>query len=147
MTDSTGSDDSPHSELVGWIQGMPIVQHLGINVEHVEAGHARLAMPYRRELSHADDGTFQGSAVGALANFAAGAASAALLPDGGRVMTVDFTVKLVAPARGSMLVADARTLRPGRTLMTGVVEVHAVEGGDRLLCAWALGGLRVIPPA
>lgn len=140
--------DGMLSEVARWIEGMPIVVYLGITVDRLDPGVARLVMPYRRELSHADDGTFQASAVGALADFAAGAAAVTLLAPGGRVVTVDYTVKLIAPGRGELLAAEARALRPGRTLMAAAVDVYSAEhtGGGETLCASALVGLRAVLP-
>jgi acyl-coenzyme A thioesterase PaaI-like protein len=51
-----------------------------------------------------------------LADMAAACAGATMLPDGWAASTIDYTLKLLAPAAGEKLVARGRILRSDRTL-------------------------------
>ncbi|MGY3413459.1 acyl-coenzyme A thioesterase PaaI-like protein [Bradyrhizobium sp. GM5.1] len=65
-----------------------------------------------------------------------------MLPRGWAASTVDYTIKLVAPASGEKLVARGRLVRSGRTLSVAASDVYAVRQGDETLCATALATIR-----
>jgi acyl-coenzyme A thioesterase PaaI-like protein len=58
-----------------------------------------------------------------------------LFDPGSEILTVEYKINFLAPARGVMLIAEGRLLRAGRMISVTAVEVRAVEeDGDRL-CA------------
>ena len=76
--------------------------------------------------------------VAAIADSAAGYAALSLTPPGSEVLTVEFKLNLLAPARGELLIARGTVLRPGRTLTVCEAAVVAVEDGEETQCAAAL---------
>jgi acyl-coenzyme A thioesterase PaaI-like protein len=66
------------------------------------------------------------------------------LPPGFINATIDATLKLVAPARGSHLVARGRVVSASRVLTVCAADVYAVDGGVETLCATLLGTARNI---
>src|SRR3954451_3597854 len=98
-----------------FLTAMPIAQHMGFDITDVAPGRFEITQPFRHELSFRD-GVFQAGPVGTLADMAAAYASATMLPTGWKASTVDYTLKLLAPAAGDRLVARGRMLRFGRTL-------------------------------
>ena len=128
------------------ISSMPVSRFYGFRFGTLAPGEAEIVQPYREELSH-QEGFFQGGVIGAVADFAAGAAAGTLLPAGWANATADYTVKIVAPAGGESLVARGRVVKPGRTLTVVGVEVHAVAEAEReTLCATALVTFRNLAP-
>jgi uncharacterized protein (TIGR00369 family) len=119
---------------------MPAARHLGFDITLLEPGLAEITQPHREELTQ-HDGFLQGGVLGSLADFVAGSAAATLLPVGWVTMTIDFTVKILAPARGSV-VARGRVVKPGRTTTVAAADVVAVDGADEAFCATALVTLR-----
>lgn len=107
---------------------MPIAQHFGFDVTDVGPGRFEITQPFRRELSF-QDGVFQAGSIGTLADMAAACAGATMLPEGWIASTVDYTLKLLAPAAGDRLIARGRLVRSGRTLSVAAAET---------LCATAL---------
>jgi uncharacterized protein (TIGR00369 family) len=85
---------------------------------------------------------FQAGPIGTLADMAAACAGATMLPDGWAASTVDYTLKLLAPAVGDKLVARGRVLRSGRTLSVAAADVFSVRNGEETLCATALTTIR-----
>ncbi len=129
---------------------LPAARHLGFTLGRLTAGEAEVIQPLRPELTQ-HDGFAQGGVLGSLADFAAGAAAGTLLPPGWVNMTVDYTVKLIAPGRGMRIVARGRVLKPGSVLTVAAADVYAVGGpageeaagpeetaGSETLCATAL---------
>jgi uncharacterized protein (TIGR00369 family) len=120
---------------------MPISQHLGFDITDVAPGRFEITQPFRRELSFRER-TFQAGPIGTLADMAAVCAGITMLPDGWAASTIDYTLKLLAPAVGDRLVARGRLLRPGRTLSVTAADVFCVDEGREELCATALATTR-----
>ncbi|MGW0054391.1 PaaI family thioesterase [Nocardia nova] len=125
------------------VLGMPAARHLGFAFRRVERGEVEIVQPYRTELTE-HNGNFQGGVIGSLADFAGGSAAGTLLPAGWVNMTVDYTVKLLSPARGEYLVARGRVVKPGKALTVAAAEVYGVDQGAETLCATALVTMRNI---
>ena len=107
---------------------------LGAELFRVEAGYCEIALHYRPELSQ-QDGFFHAGAIGAIADSAGGYAAYSLMQPGDRVLSVEYKLNLLAPARGEKLVARGTVARAGRTLTVCRVDVLAVSGGEETLCA------------
>jgi uncharacterized protein (TIGR00369 family) len=114
---------------------------MGFDITDVTPGHFEITQPFRRELSFRE-GTFQAGPIGTLADMAAACAGATMLPEGWAASTIDYTLKLLAPAIGEKLVARGRVLRSGRTLSVAAADVFSVLNGKETLCATALTTIR-----
>src|ERR1700754_235375 len=86
------------------VLSFPIARTIGFDFGAIRPGEAEVILPYRDELSQGSS-IIQGGIVGLIADVAAGAAAGTLLPIGHLNVTCDFTIKLVAPARGDRLIA------------------------------------------
>lgn len=117
--------------------GMPIARMFGVEFSVVEPGRIEAVLPYREDLGY-KAGHFQGVAVSAVAYFAATSAIGTLLPADWVAMTLDQTVKFLAPAAGERLVARGRTVSMGRSVGVGAADVFAVRDGRETLCATAM---------
>src|SRR6266542_4194135 len=95
----------------------PLSRQLGLEVDAIEADRVRIRLPFRAEVTTADD-IVHGGAISALIDTAAtGAAwSAADLSANPRGTTIGLTVNFLAAARGQDIVADARVIKRGRTI-------------------------------
>ena len=101
---------------------------LGATATLVESGHVRIEVPFRADLCQ-QNGFLHAGVVTAVADSACGYAALTLMPAGSDVLSVEFKVNLLAPARGERVVADGRVVRSGRRLTVCQAEVHAVETG------------------
>jgi uncharacterized protein (TIGR00369 family) len=113
-------------------QGM--LRALGAVMTEVGPGRCTLELPFSDAVSQ-QRGFFHGGAIGALADTAGGYAAFTLLPEGTDVLTLEYKVNFLRPGAGERLVAEAAVLRSGRTVSVVRVDVHAVSGGERKLCA------------
>jgi uncharacterized protein (TIGR00369 family) len=123
------------------VSSMPIVQFLGLRLVSLAPGDLRLAMPYRDELAFVT-GALQAGPIGTLLDLAAGWCLATLLPAGWGNATVDYSVKMLAPAIGASFEAHAMALSAGRTLSVAEVKVFTVDDGVRTICAIGLATMR-----
>lgn len=132
--------------LRDFVLAMPVARFYGFHFAQISPGYVETVQPYRTELGH-QDGHFQGSVIGAIADFAGAPAAFTLLAAGWAVATVDFTVKIVAPARGDRLIARGQVVRPGGMLTVSSVNVYAGLGAKETLCACAFVTTRNLAPS
>jgi uncharacterized protein (TIGR00369 family) len=105
---------------------------LGIMLERVEPGVVGLRLPHRPDLTQ-QHGFLHAGIVSTALDSACGYAAFTLMPPEAAVLTIEFKVNLLAPARGPVLAVEGRVVKAGRTI--SVVEARAVQGEDRSLVA------------
>lgn len=97
---------------------------LGISIVELAIGRVVLDLPYRADLCQ-QNGYVHAGAITTLADSACGYAAASLMPEDRDVLTVEFKVNLLAPARGDRFRATGEVIRSGRTLTICSAEVVA----------------------
>ena len=125
------------------VMAMPMAQTLKIEFRRIEPGFVELEIPVQEAFCFRP-GQLQATPVFAAADFAAVAAASTLLPPGFINATIDATLKIVAPALGSHLVARGRVVSASRLLTVCAADVFAVDNGIETLCATLLGTARNI---
>lgn len=100
----------------------------------VEPGKAEIHIPHWDGVLQ-QHGFVHGGVVGMLADSAAGYAAMTLVPADANVLSVEYKLNFVAPAKGDDIIARGRVLRSGRTLIVAAAEVFGVENGRETLCA------------
>jgi len=108
--------------------------YLGARLTTVTPGAVEIRLPYRSEVAQ-QHGFFHGGIVAAIGDSAGGYAGYSLMPADASVLTVEYKINLVAPAKGEELVARGRVVKPGRTLTVATVDVFAIDQGRETLCA------------
>jgi len=107
---------------------------IGAAISEVAPGYCAIAVAPRSELSQ-QHGYVHAGIVSAIVDSAGGYAGFTLFPEDASVLTVEFKLNLVAPAKGERIVAEGFVVKPGRTLAITRGEVYAEEGGKRTLVA------------
>ncbi len=97
-------------------------------------GVCAIAMPVFDGVSQ-QHGFVHAGFVATLGDSAGGYAAFTLMPADASVLTTEFKINLLAPARGERLIATGTVLKPGRTLSIVRVDVTAFEGGRETLVA------------
>ena len=99
---------------------------IGASLTVVEPGQVEVALPWREDLTQ-QKGFVHGGIIGMIADTACGYAAYSLMPADSSLVTVEYKINILAPARGS-LVARGEVIRPGRTLTVTRGEVYAEDG-------------------
>ena len=114
----------------------PAMVTLGVTLESVEPGRVVLVMPHQGSLTQ-QHGFLHAGIVSAALDTACGYAAFSLMPDDAAVLTIEFKVNLLAPARGPLFRFEGTVIKPGRTIT--VVEAratqHGADGADSKLVA------------
>ena len=109
---------------------------LGARLGRIEPGRVDVLMDHRADLTQ-QHGFVQAGILAAALDSACGYAAFTLMPEGASVLTIEFKINLMAPARGPHLRFEGVVAKAGRTI--SVVEGRALqfdaEGGEAVLAA------------
>ena len=104
-----------------------VMQLIDARLERVEPGVVEISLPYRKDLAQ-QHGYLHAGIVTTIADSACGYAAFSLMPASSEVLSVEFKVNLLRPAKGTRFVARAEVIKAGRTLT--VVRADVVAYSD-----------------
>jgi uncharacterized protein (TIGR00369 family) len=93
----------------------PAMATLGVRIEQVQPGRVELEMPHRDDLTQ-QHGFLHAGVVAAALDSACGYAAFTLMPAGAGVLTIEYKINLLAPARGPWLRFEGEVAKAGRTI-------------------------------
>ena len=102
-----------------------VMRFIGAELVDLQPGYCEIHLPYRPELSQ-QDGFFHAGIISTIADSAGGYAGYTLMPTDSRLLTVEYKMNLLAPARGERLVARGQVIKNGRTLVIAKMSVQSV---------------------
>lgn len=106
----------------------PMMRTLGARIIRVAPGAVQIELPFNPALTQ-QDGFIHAGAITSIVDSACGYAAFSLMPADAAVLTVEFKVNLLNPARGERFVAIGKVVKPGRTLTVCSGEVVAYADG------------------
>ncbi len=113
----------------------PAMGTLGVTIDTVEPGRVVLQMPYRADLTQQHGFVHAGMVATAL-DSACGYAAFTLMPADAGVLTIEFKINLLAPARGPLLRFEGRVTKAGRSISVADGRAFQFEpGGEPRLIA------------
>jgi len=111
---------------------------IGARLSKVEAGHVEIELPYRTDLTQ-QYGYLHAGIVTTIADSACGYAAYTLMPPHSQVLSVEFKVNLLRPAKGDLFRAQADVIKAGKTLTVVRADVTATSSdGEPTLVATML---------
>jgi len=116
---------------------------LGARLARVEPGQVEIELPYRDDLTQ-QHGFLHAGVVTAVLDSSCGYAALSLMPPGAGVLSVEFKVNLLAPAKGELLIARGRVLRAGRTISVCQADATMRSGSDETPVATMLGTMMTV---
>ena len=111
-----------------------ILTTLGAEIGLVRAGEVHLTAPYDARFTQ-QDGFLHAGIVTTLMDSACGYAAFSLMPAASRVLSVEFKVNLLSPARGDRFRAEGRVIKAGQTLTVCEGKLFSIEKEEETLCA------------
>jgi uncharacterized protein (TIGR00369 family) len=114
----------------------PAMATLGVSLEEIAPGRVVLAMAHRADLTQQHGFVHAGMVATAL-DSACGYAAFTLMPAGAGVLTIEFKINLLAPARGPLLRLEGQVTKAGRTIsvVDGQAFQHDPGSSERKLVA------------
>ena len=120
------------------------MQTLGAVINRVAPGEVEIEMPYRADLAQ-QHGFIHGGIVTAIVDSACGYAAFSLSAPETAVLTVEYKVNFVAPAKGNLLLARGEVVRSGSTVTVCKGDVLACDGREEKLVASMLTTMMLMP--
>lgn len=111
-----------------------LMRTLGATLAHLGPGEAHIDLPFSAALTQ-QHGFVHAGVITSIVDSACGYAAFSLMPTGTGVLTVEFKVNLLSPAKGERFLAVGKVIKPGRTLTVCGGEVFALNGGERKVVA------------
>jgi uncharacterized protein (TIGR00369 family) len=112
-----------------------VMETIGARLARVAPGEVEIEIPFRDDLTQ-QHGFLHGGIVSTVLDSACGYAAFTLMPADVGVLSIEFKVNLLAPARGERFIARARVVRPGRTITVAMADAFAVlDGRERHVAA------------
>lgn len=111
---------------------------IGAELTRVEPGVIEITLPYRADLAQ-QHGYLHAGIVTTIADSACGYAAYSLMPPNSEVLSVEFKVNLLRPAKGETFSAVAEVVKSGKTLTVVRADVFGIEHKRRELVATMLG--------
>jgi len=116
-----------------------IMSLIGAELSRVEPGIVEITLPYRADLAQ-HHGFLHAGVVTTIADSACGYAAYSLMPAKSEVLSVEFKVNLLRPAKGEVFLALAEVIKSGKTLTVARADVFGLDqSGRRELVAIMLG--------
>jgi len=116
-----------------------IMALIGAELSRVEPGVIEITLPYRADLAQ-QHGYLHAGIVTTIADSACGYAAYSLMPPNSEVLSVEFKVNLLRPAKGEKFLAVAEVVKAGKTLTVVRADVFGVDHDEqRELVATMLG--------
>jgi uncharacterized protein (TIGR00369 family) len=116
---------------------------LRARLARVEPGEVDIELAVREELSQ-QHGFLHAGALATVADSACGYAALSLMPPGAAVLSIEFKINMLAPAKGDRVVAHGRVLRAGKTITVCRADVVAYSADDERLVATMVGTMMTV---
>lgn len=105
-----------------------IMNTIGAEVAAVRPGEVEIVLPFSDKILQ-QHGFIHAGAVATIADSACGYAALSVMPPDAAVLTTEFKINLMSPAKGDRLRAVGRVVRNGKTLVITLGEVFVETGG------------------
>jgi len=117
---------------------------LGARLTHISKGKVEISAPILPG-SLQQHGFAHAALTFAIGDSAAGYAALSIMSGDHEVLTSEMKIHLLSPARGDLLVARGRVIKPGRRLVIVQADVHARTGRDEVHVALLTGTMVPVP--
>ncbi len=107
---------------------------IGAALVSVEAGGVTIELPWAQALTQ-QHGFLHAGIVATALDSACGYAGSSLMPAEAAVLTIEYKINLLAPARGQRFRMEGVVLKPGRTITVAEGRAYAIDDGREKLVA------------
>jgi uncharacterized protein (TIGR00369 family) len=107
---------------------------IGATLATVEPGRVTIELPWAQPLTQ-QHGFLHAGMVATALDSACGYAGFSLMPAEAAVLTIEYKINLLAPAKGERFRMEGLVIKPGRTVTVAEGKAFAIEGGREKLIA------------
>ena len=107
---------------------------IGATLTSVAPGAVSIELPWAQPLTQ-QHGFMHAGMIATALDSACGYAASSLMPAEAAVLTIEFKINLLAPAKGQRFRMEGLVLKPGRTITVAEGKAFAIEDGREKLVA------------
>ena len=129
------SESDVFSRVAASFQKQAVMATFGAELARVVPGEVEIQMPYRADLAQ-QHGFLHAGVVATVLDSACGYAALALMPPEAGVLSIEFKINLLAPAKGERFRFVGTVLKAGRTITVAEGKTYALDqGGEKLVAS------------
>lgn len=140
----TAADPDFRRRMSASFRRQGFLHHLGVRMIDLQPGYCEMEVAFGEQLSQ-QHGYFHGGLVATVADVAGGYAAFSLTESDSSMVTAEFKINFIAPAKGERLIARGSVIKPGKTLTICRCDVVCVQDEVETLCATALATFIALP--
>ena len=110
------------------------MQTIGATLVSVTPGVVTIELPWAQALTQ-QHGFLHAGIVATALDSACGYSASSLMPDQAAVLTIEYKINLMAPARGQRFRMVGEVVKPGRTISVTEGKAYAIDGNEEKLIA------------
>ncbi|PSL19956.1 PaaI family thioesterase [Shimia abyssi] len=122
-----------------------MMETFGASLSYLAHGNIEISAPIL-EICQQQHGFGHAALTFGIGDSAAGYAALSVMPLEAEVLTSEMKIHLLAPAKGDILLAKGRVIKPGRRLVIVESQVFAVENGVSTQVALMTGTMVPVTP-
>jgi uncharacterized protein (TIGR00369 family) len=143
MTDFTPQDTDFEARVRASFARQRVMETIGARLARVAPGEVEIELRFREDLTQ-QHGYLHAGVVAAVVDSACGYAAMSLAPAGAEVLSIEFKLNLLSPARGGRFLARARVKRAGRNVTVCTGDLYAHEGSSEKTVATMLATMMIV---
>ena len=143
MSDFTPQDTDFEARVRASFARQRVMETIGARLTRVAPGEVEIELHFREDLTQ-QHGYLHAGVVAAVVDSACGYAAMSLAPAGAEVLSIEFKLNLLSPARGASFVARASVKRAGRNVTVCTGDLYAREGSSEKTVATMLATMMIV---
>lgn len=134
MYEFKAMDPNYEARVRSSFENQEVMKTIGANLVKMAPGEVVIEFSYDRSLTQ-QNGYIHAGVVTTVVDSACGYAAYTLMPADSEVLTIEYKVNFMSPAKGETFRGIGRVLKSGRTITVCSGDVIAVEGGTERVVA------------
>ncbi len=127
------SDDGYEAKVRDSFNRQEIMKTVNASILSIQPGEVKLEFPYQINLTQ-QHGFIHAGIVSTVLDSACGYAAFSLMPKGAAVLSIEFKINFLSPAKGKLFQAVGTVKKPGRNITVTEGELFVcVDGGQKLV--------------
>ena len=120
-----------------------VMKTIGASLEAISPGKIEIEFPYQSSLTQ-QNGFIHAGIVSTVLDSACGYAAYSLMPQDVSVLTIEFKINLLSPAKGDRFRGYGKVKKSGRTISVAEAELYAFSDQGKKLVATMVGTLMAV---
>ncbi len=139
------SNDPNHKSILRVLFNQaPFIADLGLEFKDAGSGWCETELPIQPKHLQ-QDGYVHAGVQATMADHTAGAAAGTLVTESDMVLTIEFKINLLRPARGERLHCRGQVIKSGKNITVAESKVHCLSGEQSTFVAQAMVTLAIVP--